>query len=82
MTAQWGFNNRTVALRIPHGGPAATRIEHRIAGADANPYLVLASILAGVNHGVTNKIDAGDAVEGNAETIPAPHRNAGRDRAR
>lgn len=73
MTAQWGFNNRTVALRIPHGADgAATRIEHRIAGADANPYLVMASILAGASHGIANKIDAGDAVEGNAETVEAP----------
>ncbi len=36
----WGLNNRTVALRIPAGDPAATRVEHRVAGADANPYLV------------------------------------------
>jgi glutamine synthetase len=33
----WGFNNRTVAMRIPHSDPAITRIEHRISGADANP---------------------------------------------
>jgi glutamine synthetase len=72
MAAHWGFNNRTVALRIPHDGAAATRIEHRVAGADANPYLVIASILAGVSHGVANKIDAGPAVEGNSETIEAP----------
>jgi glutamine synthetase len=70
--AHWGFNNRTVALRIPRGNGAATRIEHRIAGADANPYLVIASILAGVSHGIANQIDPGPAVEGNAETIEAP----------
>jgi glutamine synthetase len=72
MAAQWGFNNRTVALRIPRSNGAATRIEHRIAGADANPYLVIASILAGVSHGIANQIDPGPAVEGNAETIQAP----------
>ena len=44
----WGWNNRTVALRIPPGGPSARRIEHRVAGSDANPYLVLAAMLAGV----------------------------------
>jgi glutamine synthetase len=72
MTAQWGFNNRTVALRIPHAANGvSTRIEHRVAGADANPYLVMASILAGANHGIANKIDAGDAVEGDSETIEA-----------
>jgi glutamine synthetase len=72
MAAHWGFNNRTVALRIPRGNGSATRVEHRIAGADANPYLVLASILAGANHGIANKIDPGPAVEGNSEAIDAP----------
>jgi glutamine synthetase len=72
MAAHWGFNNRTVALRIPRGNGAATRIEHRVAGADANPYLVIASILAGVSHGIANKIDPGPAVEGCSETIEAP----------
>src|SRR3546814_17471060 len=41
----WGFNNRTVAMRIPHSNEANVRIEHRIAGADANPYLVTAAVL-------------------------------------
>ena len=72
MAAHWGFNNRTVALRIPRGPGAATRIEHRVAGADANPYLVIASILAGVRHGIANQIDPGPAVEGNSEAIEAP----------
>jgi glutamine synthetase len=72
MAAHWGYNNRTVALRIPRGNAAATRIEHRVAGADANPYLVIASILAGVSHGIANKIDPGPAVEGNSELIDAP----------
>ncbi|MEZ5875497.1 MAG: glutamine synthetase family protein [Hyphomicrobiales bacterium] len=72
MAADWGFNNRTVALRIPHSDGPATRVEHRIAGADANPYLVIAAILAGMNYGVANQIDPGPAVEGNAELIDAP----------
>ncbi len=72
MAAHWGYNNRTVALRIPRGNGSATRIEHRVAGADANPYLVIASILAGIGHGVANKIDPGPAVEGNSELIDAP----------
>ena len=72
MAAHWGFNNRTVALRIPRSNGAATRIEHRIAGADANPYLVIASILAGMRHGMTKEIDPGPAVEGNSEGIEAP----------
>ena len=67
MAAHWGFNNRTVALRIPRSNGTATRIEHRVAGADANPYLVIASILAGMRHGMTNSIDPGPAVEGNSD---------------
>ena len=43
----WGYNNRNVALRVPSGPASARRIEHRVAGADANPYLVLAAVLAG-----------------------------------
>ncbi len=62
----WGYENRSVALRVPLGSGKARRIEHRIAGADANPYLVLATLLAGVHHGITEKIDPGPAAEGNA----------------
>jgi glutamine synthetase len=68
----WGYNNRTVALRIPPGNGPATRIEHRVAGADANPYLVVASILAGVAHGLATKADPGPHAEGDAEEIEAP----------
>lgn len=52
----WGYENRTAAIRIPGGDPAARRIEHRVAGADANPYLVCAAILGGMLHGITNKL--------------------------
>jgi len=72
MAAHWGFNNRTVALRIPRGNGEATRVEHRVAGADANPYLVVAAILAGVAHGIANRSDPGPAVEGNSEALDAP----------
>jgi len=57
----WGYNNRSVTIRIPSGDENARRLEHRIAGADANPYLVLAAVLAGVHHGITNSIDPGKA---------------------
>lgn len=62
----WGFNNRTVAMRIPHGDPANQRIEHRIAGADANPYLVTAAVLAGMLDGLEYPADPGPPVVGNA----------------
>jgi len=57
----WGYNNRTVAFRVPTGSPKARRIEHRIAGADANPYLAVAAILAGVLHGIERKLSPGAA---------------------
>ena len=52
----WGYENRYVAMRIPNGEGAARRIEHRIAGADANPYLSLAVILSGILHGLDNRL--------------------------
>ena len=56
-TAAWGYENRTAAVRIPGGPNPARRIEHRVSGADANPYLVLAAILAAALDG----IEAGNA---------------------
>jgi glutamine synthetase len=60
-----GFNNRSAGLRVPIGPNAARRIEHRCAGADANPYLVLAAVLAAIHHGISAKIDPGQAAVGN-----------------
>ncbi len=61
----WGVDNRTVSLRVP-GGPANTRhIEHRICGADANPYLAAAAILAGIHRGIREQLDPGAPIEGN-----------------
>ena len=62
----WGYENRTVAVRVPADSPAATRIEHRVAGADANPYLVISAILAGMLYGIENKLQAPEPLEGNA----------------
>ena len=60
----WGVNNRTVALRIPAGSAESRRVEHRVAGADANPYLALAVILAGAHHGIANMVDPGAMTTG------------------
>lgn len=62
----WGHNNRTVAMRIPHSDPDNTRIEHRFAGADANPYLVTAAVLAGMLDGIEQRLDPGPPIVGNA----------------
>jgi glutamine synthetase len=62
-TSAWGHNNRSVAFRIPTGSGPDTRIEHRVAGADASPHLVVATVLAGVLHGITNKLTPSAPVE-------------------
>ena len=66
----WGVNHRVVAIRIPESDEENLRIEHRPAGADANPYLVMAAVAAGVDHGLKNKIDPGKMVEQGAEIVP------------
>jgi glutamine synthetase len=63
---RWGVNNRSTGLRVPAGDSAARRVEHRVSGADSNPYLVLAAMLAGIHYGITNQIDPGPAFVGNA----------------
>ena len=59
----WGLDNRTAALRVITAGQA-TRVEHRVAGADCNPYLAVAGILAGLMHGLENEIDPGRPIDG------------------
>jgi glutamine synthetase len=61
----WGVNNRSVSLRVPAGPPASRHVEHRVAGADANPYLVAAVVLAGMLRGIEQELDPGPPVEGN-----------------
>ena len=67
---RWGVNNRSAGLRVPVGPGEARRIEHRVAGADANPYYALAAVLAGVHHGVSAKLDPGAPATGNVSREP------------
>lgn len=46
INTHWGHDNRTVGLRVPVSGPEARRVENRVPGADANPYLAMAGTLA------------------------------------
>jgi glutamine synthetase len=48
----WGRNNRSVAVRVPASEDNAVRLEHRLSGADANPYFVLAGVLGGMLKGL------------------------------
>jgi glutamine synthetase len=60
----WGYENRTVSVRVPAGSTHARRLEHRVAGADANPYLLFAVLLAAMLDGMANKTDPGKPVVG------------------
>ena len=62
----WSINNRGSAIRVPASDPDNLRIEHRLAGADANPYLVLAWVLAGMLHGLERKLEPPAVLTGNA----------------
>jgi glutamine synthetase len=64
----WGGNNRTTAIRIPSSTlvPENRHLEHRVAGSDADPTLVIAAVLAGAHLGLTRNIDAGPKIWGNA----------------
>jgi len=63
---QWGHDNRTVGIRSPVAGPAARRIENRVIGADANPYVALAATLACGYLGMKNKIEPTAECKGDA----------------
>ena len=67
---RWGINNRSAGIRVPAGPGEARRLEHRVAGADANPYFALAAVLAGVHHGLENKLDPGVPATGNVSRDP------------
>jgi glutamine synthetase len=63
----WGYETRAAAVRIPGGPNAARRIEHRVAGADANPYLVLAAILGAALEGIERGIEPPEPMEARSE---------------
>jgi glutamine synthetase len=68
----WGRDNRTCSLRVVGHGPA-TRMELRCPGADVNPYLSLAAIIAAGLHGVDSELALEAAYEGNAYVADKPH---------
>lgn len=62
----WARENRTAGLRVPESGPEARRIENRVPGADANPYLVIAASLACGYIGMINLLEPTDPISGSA----------------
>jgi glutamine synthetase len=57
IAGNWGPNHRHVAVRLPASNADNSRFEHRTAGADCNPYLAVAAILAAVHHGITRRVE-------------------------
>src|SRR3546814_10423144 len=66
INVHWGFDNRTVGFRVPISSPDARRVENRVAGADANPYLAMAASLACGYLGVIEALEASKPIEGSA----------------
>ena len=64
--AVWGDNNRSVAVRVPVSGEKDARLEHRLAGADACPYVAMALVLAAALDGIERGLPAPPAMDGNA----------------
>ena len=66
VNTHWGHDNRTLGLRVPGSAPTAQRIENRIAGSDANPYLAIAASLAAGLWGIENNMTPTEPMSGNA----------------
>ena len=76
-SVSWSYGNRSTGIRAITDQPESARLEHRLPGADTNPYIVIAACLAGGLHGVEEKIKPARAYEGDAyatdqlESVPA-----------
>jgi glutamine synthetase len=68
MVAAWGLDNRSVAVRMPEIAGKGARIEHRVSGSDANPYLLAAAVLAAALDGIERRVDPGKPVGRKAGT--------------
>ncbi len=68
----WAYENRTAAIRIPSGASAARRIEHRSAGGDVNPYLLLAGVLGAALTGIEDALEPPPPITGNAYALDLP----------
>ncbi len=70
INVQWGYDNRTAGLRVPMSGPQDRRVENRLAGADANPYLAKAASLACGYLGMIEGLTPTAPVTGSAHDLP------------
>jgi glutamine synthetase len=70
INVQWGYDNRTAGLRVPASGPEARRVENRLAGADANPYIAIATSLACGYLGMVQGLQPSEPISGSAHDLP------------
>jgi glutamine synthetase len=70
INVQWGYDNRTAGLRVPVSKPEARRIENRVGGADANPYLAIAASLACGYLGMVEGLRPTEPIIGSAHDLP------------
>lgn len=72
INVSWGRDNRTTALRVMDREEGPCRIEHRLPGADANPYLAIAAVIAGACHGLVNNLEPPPPVDGDGYAADVP----------
>jgi glutamine synthetase len=70
INVHWGYDNRTAGLRVPMSDAQARRVENRVGGADANPYIAIAASLACGYLGMTEGIQPSDPIVGSAHDLP------------
>jgi glutamine synthetase len=70
INVHWGYDNRTAGLRVPMSDPAARRVENRLGGADANPYLAIAASLACGYLGMVEGLKPTEPITGSAYDLP------------
>ncbi|WP_181706043.1 glutamine synthetase family protein [Chthonobacter rhizosphaerae] len=70
INVHWGYDNRTVGLRVPNSSPQARRVENRVPSSDANPYLAVAASLACGYLGIQEGLDPEAPVDGSARELP------------
>jgi glutamine synthetase len=70
INVQWGYDNRTAGLRVPVSDPDARRVENRLGGADANPYIAIAGSLACGYLGMVQNLQPSEPITGSAHDLP------------
>jgi len=70
INVQWGYDNRTAGLRVPVSDPESRRVENRLGGADANPYIATAASLACGYLGMIQNLQPSEPIAGSARDLP------------